>query len=35
MLKKKAVSERSHPAAQHIYIHVYFVNVYKYIYAEM
>jgi len=35
MLKKKAVSPRSHPASQHIRTHVYFVHIFKYIYAEI
>jgi len=32
---KKAVSPRSHPTSQHIYAHVQFVHIYKYIYAEI
>jgi len=35
MLKKKAVSPRSHPASLYIHTHVYFVHIYEYIYAEM
>jgi len=35
VLKKKAVSPRSHPASLHIYTHVYFVHIHKYMYAEI
>jgi len=34
MLKKKAVSPRSHPASEHIHTHVYFVHIYIYMYAK-
>ena len=30
MLKKKALSPRSHPASEHIHVHVYFVHIYEY-----
>jgi len=35
MLKKKALSPRSHPASYHIHTHVYFVHIYEYINAEI
>jgi len=35
MLKKKAISPRSHPASQHIHTHVYCVLIYGYMYTEI
>ena len=35
MLKEKAASPRSHLATWHIHTHVYFVHIYKYMYAEI
>ena len=35
MLKKKAVSPKSHPASQHIHTHVYFVHIHEYMYTEI
>jgi len=35
MLKKKAVSPRSHPVSYRIHTHVYFVHIYEYMYAKI
>jgi len=35
MLKKKAVSSRSHPAFYHIHTRVRFVHIYEHMYAEI
>jgi len=34
LLKEKSSQSRSHPASQQIHTHVYFVHIYKYIYAR-
>ena len=34
MLKKKAVTPRSHPASEHKHTNVYFVHIYEYMFAE-